>query len=231
MFALGFPRGAVVKNLPADAGDERDMGSIPRSGRPSGGGNGKPFQYYRLGESQRQRSLAGYSPCGHKVWDKTEQLSCTFPFSSNNLASHSPTNLNTCPQDMAWTGSAQQSNPLPREDSLLPSISFPQGHQAHDQTHPTLPASLWHLLQQLLLRVCSQHKDPPKPPLQDLRLTTGQCPLTHHTLTDVQAMPCLAGSSFSREGLNKQRTVPRKGGTLPRPSDLIAVFKSTLEGD
>ena len=38
----------VVKNLPTDAGDTRDMGSIPGSGRPSGGGNGNPLQYFCL---------------------------------------------------------------------------------------------------------------------------------------------------------------------------------------
>ena len=32
----------VVKNLPAKAGDARDMGLIPELGRPSGGGNGNP---------------------------------------------------------------------------------------------------------------------------------------------------------------------------------------------
>ena len=41
----GFPAGAVVKNLPANAGDPRDVGSIPRSGRSPGEGKGYPFQY------------------------------------------------------------------------------------------------------------------------------------------------------------------------------------------
>ena len=35
----------VVKNLPANAGDLRDVGSIPGKGRSSGGGNGNPLQY------------------------------------------------------------------------------------------------------------------------------------------------------------------------------------------
>ena len=35
----------VVKNLPANAGNIRDMGSIPGLGRFPGGGNGNPFQY------------------------------------------------------------------------------------------------------------------------------------------------------------------------------------------
>ena len=34
----------VVKNLPANAGDIRDVGSIPGSGRSSGGGHGNPLQ-------------------------------------------------------------------------------------------------------------------------------------------------------------------------------------------
>ena len=35
----------VVKNLPANAGEVRDEGSIPRSGRSPGGGHGNPLQY------------------------------------------------------------------------------------------------------------------------------------------------------------------------------------------
>ena len=35
----------VVKNLPANAGDTRNTGSIPGSGRSSGIGNGNPLQY------------------------------------------------------------------------------------------------------------------------------------------------------------------------------------------
>ena len=33
----------MVKNLPANAGDARDMGLIPGLGRPSGEGNSKPL--------------------------------------------------------------------------------------------------------------------------------------------------------------------------------------------
>ena len=35
----------VVKNPLANAGDVRDVGLIPGSGRSPGGGNGNPFQY------------------------------------------------------------------------------------------------------------------------------------------------------------------------------------------
>ena len=35
----------LVMNLPANAGDIKDMGSIPGSGRSPGGGSGNPLQY------------------------------------------------------------------------------------------------------------------------------------------------------------------------------------------
>ena len=64
---LGFPGGAVVKNSPANAGDARDMGSIPRSGRSSGEGNGNLLQYSSL-ENPMDRGAwraAGYE-AGHE---------------------------------------------------------------------------------------------------------------------------------------------------------------------
>ena len=39
---MGFPDGSVVKNLPANAGDIRDVGSILGSGRSPEEGNGNP---------------------------------------------------------------------------------------------------------------------------------------------------------------------------------------------
>ena len=39
----------MVKNPPANAGDTRDVGSIPGSGRFPGEGNGNPLQYSCLG--------------------------------------------------------------------------------------------------------------------------------------------------------------------------------------
>ena len=45
----GFPGGSVVENLPANAGDAGDGGSIPRSGRSPGEGHGDSLQYSCLG--------------------------------------------------------------------------------------------------------------------------------------------------------------------------------------
>ena len=39
----------LVKNLPANAGNIRDAGLIPKLGRSPGGGNGNSFQYSCLG--------------------------------------------------------------------------------------------------------------------------------------------------------------------------------------
>ena len=63
--------GAVVKNLPAHAGDPRDTGLIPGLGRFPGGGKGNLLQYSCLEIFHRQRSLAGYSTWGCKESNTT----------------------------------------------------------------------------------------------------------------------------------------------------------------
>ena len=45
----GFLVDAMVKNLPANAGDAVDAGLIPGLGRSPGEGNGNPLQYSCLG--------------------------------------------------------------------------------------------------------------------------------------------------------------------------------------
>ena len=45
----GFPVALAVTNLPANAGDVRDVGLIPGWGRPPGDGNDNPLQYSCLG--------------------------------------------------------------------------------------------------------------------------------------------------------------------------------------
>ena len=69
---MGFPGGASGKeNPPANAGDIRETGSIPGSGRSPGGGHGNPLQYSCL-DNFMDRSLVGYSPWGHKESDTAE---------------------------------------------------------------------------------------------------------------------------------------------------------------
>ena len=47
----------MVKNLPANVGDERDVGSIPGLERSPGGGNGNPLHYSCL-----------ENPMGRRTW-------------------------------------------------------------------------------------------------------------------------------------------------------------------
>ena len=69
---MGFPGGTVVKNLPANAGDARDTGSILGSGRSAKGRHDNLLQYTCLENPHKQRSLEGYKPWGHKELDMTE---------------------------------------------------------------------------------------------------------------------------------------------------------------
>ena len=62
---MGVPSGT-------SAGEVRDAGSTPGSGRSPGGGHGNPLQYSCLKNPQGQRSLEGYSPYGRKELDTTE---------------------------------------------------------------------------------------------------------------------------------------------------------------
>ena len=55
----------VVKNLPANAGDVRDVGSIPGSGRFPTEGHDNPLQYSCL--ENPIYILAGYSPWVQRV--------------------------------------------------------------------------------------------------------------------------------------------------------------------
>ena len=71
MYIMGFPGGSDGKESACDSGDP---GLIPGLGRSPGEGNDYPLQYCFPGEFHGQRSLVGYSPCGHKELDTTERL-------------------------------------------------------------------------------------------------------------------------------------------------------------
>ena len=52
-----FQVALVVKNLPASVGDAREVGLIPKSGRPPGVGNGNTLQYSCLGNPMGRGAL------------------------------------------------------------------------------------------------------------------------------------------------------------------------------
>ena len=67
----------VVKNPPADAADRRNVGSIPGSGRPPGGGHGnwQPTPIFLPGESPRGVGVWGATV--HRVTESLTQLKLT----------------------------------------------------------------------------------------------------------------------------------------------------------
>ena len=72
----GFPGGFPgVSDGKESTCNEGDLGSVSELGRSPGGAHGNPLQYSYLENPHGQRSLAGYSPWGHKELDTTERLS------------------------------------------------------------------------------------------------------------------------------------------------------------
>ena len=61
----------MVKNFPASAGDVRDTGSIPGSGRSSGGGHGSPLQYSCL---ENPMDRGAWRTTAHRVAKSRAQL-------------------------------------------------------------------------------------------------------------------------------------------------------------
>jgi len=72
---VGFPGSAVVKNLPANAGDTGDAGSISGLKRAPGKGNDNPLQYSSLENfMERKAWQVSHSPWSHKECDATQHV-------------------------------------------------------------------------------------------------------------------------------------------------------------
>ena len=65
----------MVKNLPANAGDVRDTGSIPGLGRSSGEGHGNPLRYSCLQTSMDRGAWRATVHRVTKSWTRLMQLS------------------------------------------------------------------------------------------------------------------------------------------------------------
>ena len=61
-----------IKNPPVVAGNRRDTGQIPGSGRSPGEGNGNPMQYSRLENPMDRGAWQATVHRGHKELDTTE---------------------------------------------------------------------------------------------------------------------------------------------------------------
>ena len=69
---MDFPSVSEVKNLPANAEDTGDEGSVPGLGRSPGEGNGNPLQYSCLGNPMDRRA---WRAAVHRVAKSQTQLS------------------------------------------------------------------------------------------------------------------------------------------------------------
>ena len=76
----------MVKNLPANAGDARNVGWIPGPGRSPGEGNGKPLQYSCLENSMDR---GAWQAAVHGVLKSWIQLSDTYMLIPNSQFIHS----------------------------------------------------------------------------------------------------------------------------------------------
>ena len=88
---VGFPSGAVLKNLPANSGDAGDVGSVLGSERSPGGGNGSPLQcsclenpmnrgawratVHEVAQNQTLLSLYTHKECGVMGFPRQEHWS------------------------------------------------------------------------------------------------------------------------------------------------------------
>ena len=72
---IRYPGGAVVNNLPANAGDARETGLIPGSGRSLGEGNGNPLQYSCLGNPMDRGAWRATVHRAAKSWTRLKRLS------------------------------------------------------------------------------------------------------------------------------------------------------------
>ena len=70
-YALGFPGGPVVRNLPNNAGD---AGLIPGSAGSPGGGKGNSLQYSFLGNSMDRGAWQATVHGGRRESDTTEHI-------------------------------------------------------------------------------------------------------------------------------------------------------------
>ena len=115
----GFPSGSGSKEPACKAGD---LGLIPGSGRsPEKGMAAIPL--FLPGEFHGQRSLAGYSPWGHKEWDNWATNTLTF-FHYVWLWSGLSSNLHFLSKMSEWIRCCLRSLPAPKcYNPVIPNVS------------------------------------------------------------------------------------------------------------
>ena len=131
-----------------DAGEERDAGSVPGSGRSPGEGNGNPLQYSRLGNSCQIEESGRLLSMGSQGLDRTWQLNHRHqralwdyqdPWQSSQFQHPVPTCLSEKMKlgGRAWWAFAQESESSREIETPLgevggrPFLNFPEGAISH----------------------------------------------------------------------------------------------------
>ena len=108
----------VAKNLPANAGDIRDEGSVPQLGRSPGEGNGNPLQYSCL-ENPMNRGAWWNTACGMAERDATERPTLSLSLSRVRLFATPWTVTYQAPLSMGFSRQEYWSGlPLPSPGDL-----------------------------------------------------------------------------------------------------------------
>ena len=100
---LSFPGGSVVKNSLANAGDARDVGLIPVSGRSPGEGSGNPLQYSCLEHSMDREAwqatvfgvTKSWTQLGTHTHTHTHTHTCVCPHAHMHTRAHTHTHTHT----------------------------------------------------------------------------------------------------------------------------------------
>ena len=138
-----FPGGTVVKNLPANAGDTRDLGLIPRSQRSPGEGNGTPLKYSCWGNSM---DIRAWQASVHGVPKNQTQLSDSTQACRLHHIIWKPKSSNTKDLSVPFSCSVVSNSLPPRESQharphQLPEFTQTHVHQVGDAIQPSHPLS------------------------------------------------------------------------------------------
>ena len=118
----------VIKNLPANTEDIRDVGSVPGSGRSSGGGHGNPLHYSWLENPIDRGAWQATVHSFAKSWTQLKWLNnhtgihtkmCLYHMQSNFLTEHTCTQYSDQKTEHSSTTEAFLMLSLPIETSIL----------------------------------------------------------------------------------------------------------------
>ena len=139
----------MVKNLPANVGDNRDTGWIPGSRKIPWRGKWQSTPAFSPGKFHGQRSLVGYSPWGHRVrhnWVTghthihfQEEQICRYKiFPKIKWYNHKCTKENISPKSFSTQNG--KLNSLLRYSGKLMMLNVPAGNKCK---HWNLPGTWW----------------------------------------------------------------------------------------